>query len=95
MKLFETPTRDTFLDRIMQYEDGDLTFEETVDLFADLVRSGQASQSRRSIPRTRFHLTTQGGHVGSRRHRTFASLTEAQEAAIKWAARRFYVEVAV
>lgn len=43
----------------------------------------------------RYHLVTQGAHVGSRRYRTFRTLAEAQEAAIKWAARRFYVEVCV
>lgn len=43
----------------------------------------------------RYTLTTQGSHTSSRRHRTFHSLTEAQEAAIKWAARRFFVEYEV
>jgi len=38
----------------------------------------------------RFQLVVQGAGPGGRRYRQFRTLTAAQEAAIKWAARRFY-----
>ena len=37
-----------------------------------------------------FQLVVQGAGPGGRRYSTFRTLTAAQEAAIKWAARRFY-----
>jgi len=37
-----------------------------------------------------FQLVVQGAGPGGRRYRLFRTLTAAQEAAIKWAARRFY-----
>jgi hypothetical protein len=40
----------------------------------------------------RFIATMQGGRVGGRRYRSFPTLTTAQEAGIRWAARRFQVE---
>ena len=39
------------------------------------------------------YLMTQGSQVGSRRYSTHGSLTAAQEAAIRWAGRRFKVVV--
>lgn len=39
-----------------------------------------------------YSVTMQGGAKGGRRYRTFATLDEAQQAGIRWAARRFRVE---
>lgn len=41
---------------------------------------------------TSYELITQGRDRGGRRHRGFATLTEAQQAGIAWAKRRFAVE---
>ncbi len=40
-----------------------------------------------------FVVTMQGGHRGGRRYTSYPSLTEAQVAGIRWAARRFRIEV--
>lgn len=40
-----------------------------------------------------YRLTTRGDHPSSTRYRTFYNLTEAQMAGMRWAARRFYIEV--
>ena len=41
----------------------------------------------------RCDMMVQGGHVGGRRYSTHDNLTEAQEAAIRWAGRRFKIVV--
>jgi hypothetical protein len=38
------------------------------------------------------HVTMQGGHKSGRRYALHPNITEAQEAGIRWAARRFRIE---
>lgn len=44
---------------------------------------------------TNFELITQGRFRGGRRHQRFGSLDAAQQAAVEWARRRFYVDEVV
>ncbi len=41
------------------------------------------------------HVVMQGGHRGGRRYATYANVTEAQKAGIRWAGRRFRIPVGV
>ncbi len=50
----------TSIDRIISYENGDLTLDETVDLFQDLIDTGLAWQLQGRYGRTAVDLIKAG-----------------------------------
>jgi hypothetical protein len=50
----------SLVDRIMEYENGDLDFDETLELFTELVSSGMIDSMQGSYQRTAAVLIQEG-----------------------------------